>query len=147
MSFVNELRVKSANAENVKNEVIAEIKTYFDRYLNGDGLETYLRQWINDSDIKARKVFMKVEFWEYHDGCSTTHFSCGGKCWYNPENKDGWKSHSYKGIELRTINKEIGADLSKRLVDKMNEMGFYVVSQELKPSRFGYYEVFYYFGW
>ena len=147
MSFVNELRVKSANAENVKNEVIAEIKTYFDRYLNGDGLETYLRQRIDDSDIKARKVFMKVSFWEYHDGCSTTYFHCGGKWWYNPKNKDGWKSHSYKGIELRTINKEIGAYLSKRLVDKMNEMGFYVVSQELKQSRFGYYEVFYYFGW
>ena len=31
MSFIAELREKSANAENIKQEVIAEIKTYLNR--------------------------------------------------------------------------------------------------------------------
>ena len=147
MNLINELRAKSANAETIKSEVIAEIKNCFDKYLNGDGLETYLRSRIGDTEIKERKVFMMVEFWEYHDGCSTTYFHCGGGVWYNPENKNGWESHRYKGIELITINKEIGDYLSSRLMSRMNELGFYLVSKEDQKSRFGYYNTHFYFGW
>lgn len=147
MSLITELRAKSANAESIKSERIAEIKNYFDKYLNGDGLENYLRRAIDHEDIKRRKVFLAVEFWEHHDGCSTTHFHCGGKAWYNPENKDGYDSRRYKGIELRTIDKEVGNYLSDRLVTKMNELGFYLVSKEDQKSRFGYYDINFYFGW
>ena len=147
MNLITELRAKSASAETIKNEVIAEIKNAFDKYLNGDGLENYLRKRIGTTEIKERKVFMSVEFWEYHDGCSTTHFHCGGGVWYNPENKDGWKSHDYKGVELRTIDKEIGNYLSARLVSRMNELGFYLVSKEDATSRLGYYHTNFYFGW
>ena len=147
MSLINELRVKSASAEGIKNEVIAEIKTYFDKYLNGDGLENFLRSTIRESEIKERKVFTKVTFWEYHDGCSTTHFYCCGKAWYNPENKDGWNSHTYKGVALSTIDKEIGNYLSTRLMSRMNELGFYLVSKEDCKRRLGYYETYFYFGW
>lgn len=147
MSLINELRAKSANAENTKSEVIAEIKTYFDQYLNSDALESYLRKRIGTSEIKERKVYMGVEFWEYHDGCSTTHFHCGGKAWYNPETKDGWSSHYYKGVELKTIDKDVCRYLSSRLVSRMNELGFYVVSREESNSRFGYYDTNFYFGW
>ena len=147
MDFITELKTKSANAENIKSEVIAEIKTYFDKYLNSNELENYLRCTIDESDIKARKTFMAVKFWEHHDGCSTTHLACAGKRWYNPENKDGWDSHRYKGVELRTIDKEIGSYLSTRLVDRMNELGFYLVSKEDRKSRLGYYETHFYFGW
>lgn len=147
MNLIIELREKSANAESVKSEVIAEIKNYFDKYLNSDGLENYLRQRIGTTEIKERKVFMLVEFWEYHSGCTTTNFHCGGKTWYNPENKDGWDSHTYKGVELRTIDKEIGNYLSTRLMNRMNELGFYLVSKEDKKNRFGYYDTNFYFGW
>ena len=147
MNLITELRTKSTNVECIKNEVIAEIKTYFDTYLNSDGLEDYLRRSINDSEIKARKTLLIVEFWEYISGCSTTHFACAGKWWYNPENKEGYDSWKYKGIELRTIDKEIGNYLSTRLVSRMNELGFYLVSKEDQKSRFGYYETHFYFGW
>lgn len=147
MSLITELREKSANAEVIKSEVIAEIKNAFDKYLNGDRLEDYLRNRIGNQEIKERKVFMSVEFWEYHDGCSTTHFHCGGCAWYNPENRHDWKSRRYKGVELRTIDKEVCNYLSSRLVNRMNELGFYLVSKEDSKSRFGYYHTNYYFGW
>lgn len=147
MNLINELREKSANAESIKSEVIAEIKNAFDKYLNSDKLENYLRRRIGDTEIKERKVFMAVEFWEYHDGCSTTHFHCGGAEWYNPENRNGWDSHTYKGIELITINKEVCDYLSTRLMSRMNELGFYLISKEDQKSRFGYYDTNFYFGW
>ena len=147
MSLINELREKSANAEIVKSEVIAEIKNAFDKYLNSDRLENYLKGSIGTSEIKERKVFMMVKFWEYHSGCSTTHFHCGGAVWYNPENRDGWDSHRYKGVELSTIDKEIGNYLSERLVNRMNELGFYLVSKENQKSNLGYYNTCFYFGW
>ena len=147
MNLINELKAKSASAENTKSEVIAEIKTYFDKYLKSDALENYLRARIGKSEIENRKVYMGVSFWEYHSGCTTTNFYCGGKAWYNPECEDGWASHYYKGVELRTIDKEIGNYLCDRLTSKMNELGFYVASREYKTSRLGYYEVAFYFGW
>ena len=120
MSLINELRAKSASVENTKAEVIAEIKASFDKFLNGEKFEEHLGRYINGSDIKARKTFMAVEFWEYHSGCSTTHFSCAGIRWYNPENKEGYESCEYKGVELRTIDKEVCSYLSDRLVNRMN---------------------------
>ena len=147
MNLINELREKSANAEATKSEVIAEIKSSFDKYLNSDRLENYLKRRIGDTEIKERKVFMRVEFWEYHDGCSTTHFHCGGCEWYNPENKQGWKSHTYKGVELRNIDREVCDYLSSRLVSRMNELGFYLVSKDDQKSRLGYYDTHFYFGW
>lgn len=147
MSFINELREKSAGAEATKNDIIAEIKNSFDQYLNSDRLEQYLRLCIGDAEIKQRKVFMKVEFWEYHSGCSTTHFHCGGCNWYNPDNRNGWDSCNYKGVELRTIDKEVCNYLSSRLVNRMNELGFYLVSQEDQKGRLGYYNRHFYFGW
>lgn len=147
MSLITELRAKSANAENVRNEVIAEIKNCFDRVLNSDKFEKHLERRIRDDEIKKRKVFMSVDFWEYHSGCTTTNFNCGGIVWYNPENKNGWDSHYYKGVELRTINHEVCAYLSDRLVSRMNELGFHLVSKEDQKSRLGYYDTHLYFGW
>ena len=147
MSLIKELRAKSEKVENVKEEIIKEIKAHFDKYLDGDGLENYLQKRIGASEIKARKVFMTVEFWEYHDGCSTTNFYCGGRVWYNPENKHGWESHKYKGIELISINREVCNYLSNKLEKRMCELGFELLSKEDQKSRFGYYDTNYYFGW
>lgn len=147
MSFINELREKSAGAEATKNDVIAEIKNSFDQYLNSDRLENYLRNIIGKTEIKERKVFMSVKFWGYHSGCSTTHFHCGGYEWYNPNNREGWSSRSYKGVELNTIDKDVCNYLSSRLVSRMNELGFYLVSQEDQKGRLEYYNRHFYFGW
>ena len=147
MSLINELREKSANAEAIKREVIAEIKASFDTYLNGDGLENYLRKRIGNSEIKERKVMLWVKFWAYHSGCSTTHFYCGGCAWYNPENRDDWESRRYKGVELQTISDEICSYLSARLMNRMNELGFYLVSKKEDKGCLNYYNTNYYFGW
>lgn len=143
MSFIDELRAKSADAEYTKAQVIAEIKQYFDEYLDGTGLENFLKYRIGESEIKNRKVFMKVNFWEYHEGCSGTQFHCGGKLWEHPQRT----SSSYKGVELRTVDKEIGDYLAEKLVNKMRNLGFTLLSQEPKNSWLGYYETHFYFGW
>ena len=147
MSLINELREKSANAESIKREVIAEIKASFDTYLNSDRLENYLRKRIGSSEIKERKVMLWVKFWAYHSGCSTTQFYCGGCVWYNPENRDDYESRRYKGVELQTISDEICSYLSARLMNRMNELGFYLVSKQEDRGRLSYYNTNYYFGW
>lgn len=147
MNLVNELRTKSTNIENAKAEIIAEIKASFDKFLDSEKFEKHLERYISDDDIEQRKTFMSVKFWEYHDGCSTTHFNCGGVRWYNPENKDGYDSHQYKGIELCSINKEVGEYLTTKLENRMCELGFALLSKEDQKSRFGYYNTHFYFGW
>lgn len=146
MNLVNELKMKSNKAEDVKQAVINEIKSYFDNYLEND-LENYLKRIIGEKEIKERKVFMMVSFWEYHSGCTTTNFRCGGCVWFNPINQEGWDSKNYKGIDLYTIDKEICNYLSNKLEQKMQELGFSVISKERKDSWLNYYTMHYYFGW
>lgn len=147
MSLINELRGKSINLENAKAEVIAEIKTSFDKFLDSEKFEKHLEKYIDADDIKQRKTFMKVAFWEHHDGCSTTHFVCGGVNWYNTENRDGYESRTYKGIKLASIDKEVGEYLSTKLENRMRELGFTLLSREKQESRFNYYNTHFYFGW
>ena len=147
MSLINELRAKSMQAEASKNDVVAEIKNAFDGYLSSDKFENYLRNKAGAEEIKNRQLYVNVEFWAYHSGCSTTHFSCGGYTWYNPENRDGWESHKYKGIDLSTIDKEVCNYVSARLKSRMNELGFYLVSTENASGRLNYYHTLFYFGW
>lgn len=144
MSLINELKIKSNNADNVRQEVIGEIKEYFDEYLDGDGLENYLRKNIHKREIEERKVCLMVIFWEYHEACSETHFACGGKSWINPENKYGY---SYKGVNLESVHKEICEYVAARLLKRMKDLGFNFLSQTTRNSRFGYYNTLYYFGW
>ena len=144
MSLINELKEKSNNAQNIKYKVIEEIKKYFDEYLEGDDLEIFLRDTIKDSDIQRRKKFMQIKFWEYQSGCSETYFYCAGKFWYNPENRQSW---FYKSVNLKTIDREIGEYLSHKLINKMKELGFVLLSADYHNNRFGYYERYFYFGW
>lgn len=147
MNLINELKTKSMNAENARQEVIDEIKKYFDEYLDSDKLENFLKAAINETDIRQRKKFMEVEFWLWRDGCSDTYFYCGGKWWHNPENKSGLKSHSYKGIDLGLVDEEIGEYLSTKLIDKMGKLGFNVLSSERQKNSTGCYDRHFYFGW
>lgn len=147
MSLINELRAKSANAEATKSEVVAEIKRAFSSYLDSDDFENYLRRRAGKEEIQKRTISINVQFWAFHSGCSTTNFNCGGYTWYNPENKEGYSSHSYKGVELFTIHNEICSYISSRLKSRMNELGFYLVSAEDVKGRLNYYHTVFYFGW
>ena len=147
MNLIDELKAKSNQADNTKQEIIEEIKSYFDDYLKSERFENFLRANIRDDEIKARKKCLRVEFWEYHSGCSDTYFYCGGKYWYNPENKSRWESHHYKGIELQKIHKEICPHLTAKLISRMSDLGFDLLSREDKSSRLDYYKSYLCFGW
>ena len=147
MSLINELRAKSANAEATKSEVVAEIKRAFSSYLDSDDFENYLRRRAGKEEIQKRTLPINIQFWAYHSGCSTTYFNCGGYTWYNPENEEGYPSHSDKRVELVTIQDEICSYISNRLKSKMNELGFYLVSTEDAKGRLNYYHTLFYFGW
>lgn len=147
MSLINELREKSNNVEINRQEVIAEIKAYFDEHLDSDKLENYLRKHIGEYEVAKRKIHTKVEFWEWHDGCSDTHFYCCGKYWHNPEDSRNYVSRTYKDIELIDVQEEICIYLRAKLIRRMEELGFNLVKEERQKSRFGYFNTLLYFGW
>lgn len=147
MRLVDELIQKSQKVSEVKQEVIAEIELYFDRYFNSEEFEKSLKGCIRADDIKNRKTGVHIQFWEYHEGCSTTHFQCYTKTWTNPEHSDGRKSHSYKGIDLLDVSEEICLYIKARLLEKMNELGFRYISFEDLSGRLHYYNKIFYFGW
>lgn len=147
MSLLNELKNKSENIENIKKSIIEEIKRYFDEKFETDALEKAIKSRIGKRELEERKVYLCTSFWAYHDGCSDTYFGCGGICWHNPENEKYYESRYYKGVELQTIHKEICPYLSYKLKDKMQELGFKLLSEEDKEGYLKYYDVSYYFGW
>lgn len=147
MSLINELREKSNKAETTKQEVIAEIKAYFDEYLDSNNLENFLKKTIKKEEIAERKLFTMVEFWEYHDGCSDTSFYCCGKYWHNPENSYNIQSWDYKGIRLMDIQMEICTYLRAKLIRRMEELQFNLIKEEKQKGRFGYFNTHLYFGW
>ena len=147
MSLINELKEKSNKVYDIRQEVIEEIKKYFDEYLDSDRFEEFLREKIGNDEIRKREILLSINFWEYHSGCPDTHFACGGKRWYIPENQYNYESIFYRGIRLYDIQKEICNYLEKRLIQKMRDLGFSYLRQVKKESRFEYFDSLYYFGW
>ena len=107
MSLVDELKEKSNELYNIKQEIIEEIREYFDAYLNSNRFEEFLRGKIRDDEIRKREILLSINFWKYHSGCPDTYFACGGKRWCNPENQHNYESIFYRGIRLYDIQKEI----------------------------------------
>ena len=147
MSLVNELKEKSNELYNIKQEIIEEIKEYFDAYLNSNRFEEFLRGKIRDDEIRKREILLSINFCEYHFGCPDTYFACGGKRWCNPENQHNYESIFYRGIRLYDIQKEICNYLEKRLMQKMIDLGFSFLRYDKKENVFGYFDIIYYFGW
>lgn len=147
MSLIDELKEKSNKAYDIRQEVIEEIKEYFDEYLDSDGFEKFLRKKIGNEEIRKRETYLAVSFWEYHSGCLDTYFSCGGKKWNNPESQCSYTSCIYRGVYLRDIQNEICNYLEKKLIQKMRDLGFNYLRQDKQESRFGYFNSLYYFGW
>ena len=147
MNLINELRTKSNNIEMIRQEVIEEIKAYFEEYLYSENLENQLKKRIGERQIAERKVCLIVDFWAYRSGCSSTYFHCGGKTWNNPENPKDYASQTYKGIELFDIQKEICVALRDKLVKRMSELGFKLIEDKDETSWLKYYKHLLYFGW
>ena len=147
MSLINKLKAKSCGWQQKREEVIAEIKDWFDKVITKEKIEATLEKYIGKQEIEDRKVSLWVEFWEYHEGCSTTYFRCGGEKWHNPEEEYGYRSHKYKEIELCSINKEVCEYLSAKLIEQIRLLGFSILNKEMKPSRFDYYQEKITIGW
>lgn len=143
MSLINELKEKSNKAYDVRQEVIEEIKEYFDKYLDSDRFENYLKKSIDKDEIAKRTTYLVVRFWEYHVDCSDTHFSCGGKIWYNPKKQ----SHTYKGVNLYDVQNDICKHLETKMIQRMRDLGFNYLGQNMSENRFKYFDSLYYFGW
>lgn len=147
MSLINELRGRSNKVDDIRKEVIEEIKSYFDGYLESENFEKNLKKYISQEDIKKREKMLQIQFWAYHSGCSNTYFYCGGKKWTNPENEYGVSSWDYKGISLYSIHDEICSYLENRLIKKMRSLGFSFLRERDDRGRLDYFNVLYYFGW
>lgn len=145
MSFIEELREKSNIANDIKGQVIEEIKAYFDEYLKGNQLENDLRITITEEDIEERKSCLKVAFWEHCFSYSGTHFMCGKKFWCIPKTENS--NYSYKGVELSKIQNDICGYISLQLELKLQELGFTVLKGEMVENRWHNYKKIIYFGW
>lgn len=143
MSLIDQLKAKSDNVAKNKQEVIEEIKKYFDEYLDSDKLENYIEKSVSQQELAERKIYMMVDYWLHHDGCSGTKIYCGGKAWHNPS-RDSWE---YQGVEVKEIGDEICPYLSRKLVARMKALGFTCLSEDYKTGGLGYYQASFYFGW
>lgn len=145
MSLIEELREKSNIANDIKKQVIEEIKAYFDEYLKGNELENDLKTTILKEEIRERKSYLTVAFWEYYSRCSETYFRCGKKCWYIPKTEDS--DYFYKGVELSKIQRDVCSYVALQLELKLKELGFTIIDRKMVETRLHNYEKKIYFGW
>ena len=120
--------------------MVSEIVNYFTETFNSqkylDWLENFLMSKINEG---KRTYSFENKFWQYHSGCSGTHFKVGFKTWEN-EPKDSTK---YNGIDLSTIQKPVIDGAISALKDTLKREGIRVVGEEDVSGnyRYNYYTV------
>ena len=136
MKLIDEIRNEQKQHDDdtkiVKNEILDKFKNYYESENFKEFLKQKCKNTINDN---KNTTDLKVEFWEYHTGCSQTNFSAAGYCWkLSHERKD------YKGITLRNIQNELCEDIYNTLKDTLQHMGFTIVRSEMHESRFGYFD-------
>lgn len=146
MSLVESLREKSKLFESTRQEVVEEIKAYFDDYFNSNEFEKYVES-ISKNHIKDRTIPIKIEFWEYHMGCSDTNFYCCGCKWCNPQNQYSIKSWKYKDVWLRDVQFDVCEYLTGLTLSQMQKLGFEYKGADGITNKMGYYETWLYFGW
>ena len=69
MSLVDELKEKSNELYNIKQEIIEEMKEYFDAYLNSNRFEEFLREKIGNDEIRKREILLSVNVLLYYSVC------------------------------------------------------------------------------
>lgn len=150
MSLIEKLRKQSEEllneTETKKQEVINEIKEHFNKYFNNSkNLEQFV-EMLSEHYIEKRQVPIMTNFWEYHSGCRSTNFYCGGCYWY-PNNNEYNSDWYYKGVYLKEIQFEVCSYLKEIVKQEMLKLGFVLKNETYANSRFGYYENTMYFGW
>lgn len=140
MTLAERMAQNSNKIQNKHDEVVFEIVNYFERRLKEPSFEEYLTEICTQKDAALKRcTYRWVEFWSYHEGCSSTHFAAPGVKWENPENPNGYQSDYYKGINLIDIQRIVGPKILSLTINRLQELGF-SVSYQSDESWLGYYK-------
>lgn len=131
MNLLNKLQAESDKMASTKEEIIAEIKNDFSKYIN-EKFENFLEKNIKDEEKQKREYKLYYEFWQYTPGCTKTRFYIAGWQWFNKEVPDySYEQDFYKGFRLRDIQDEVIMQCLDILKDFLTTNGFhYRVSSE-----------------
>lgn len=143
MSFIEDIHKIQAERITTEQDVIDEILDYFNNRYNDEEYEKWLKKRIVDKiENSKRTLMLKVEFWEYHSGCSPTHIESGGVLFEIPYSEIHKDNYCYKGIKLVDIQEKLCDKISSLLVKKLRELGLTIVSETRHDNeyRFDYYE-------
>lgn len=136
MNFVNEINKLQDDFDNKVAKINDDIIDCFKKYLDGDKFTNNLRNEITYQIERGKTyVTLNVEFWEYSPGCSPTYISCG-------LSRYSLKGDETKidGIRLRDIHKPICRTLYRMLSEKLEELGFKIITTGVNESRFDYFK-------
>lgn len=139
MSLFNDVMNMTNSLETTRNDIKREIIMYFDKYLNSEKFDEYLKSRLDNDAISKRKLVLYVSFWNYHPGCSGTHFQCCNRRWTNPdEDEYSFNSSKYKGIKLIDIQVDVVNGICKLIKDAMYDREFSDVCINREFNRLGY---------
>lgn len=121
----------------IKNEILNKCA----KYLNSEEFDAYLEKRMDKNALDKRTLTLYTDFWEYHSGCSATHFRCANWYWFTPDcEKYSWDSHYYKGVRLEEIHKDIVEGFCGLLKEAMMDKGFSNIHINRKINNLGYAE-------
>lgn len=136
MNFVDEINKIQDNFDNKVAKINEDIIDYFKKYLDGDVFRNHLRNEIAYQINKGKEyITVSVDFWEYSPGCSETYIECAFKR-YSLEHQD----NKIDGIRLRDIHKPLCRTIYRMLSNKLQELGFKIITTGVNESRFDYFK-------
>ncbi len=145
MSFIEEVKNMENERKNKEKEVCEDIINFFKNKMKSEKFEENLKRYIKDAiDNGKSSVNLKIEFWEYISGCSSTYIyvSCCGEFKLTGKENDYDSYYCYKGIRLKNIHKDLCNKLSNLFKDKIEELGLKIVNSERLDDnyKFNYYK-------
>lgn len=144
MSLFEHAVAASNNAELSKMNVRDEIINAYADYVKSQSFQDYIKGRLDSEALNNRMLKIYVEFWEYHEGCSGTHFRCGGWRWRNPDVPEySYEGNKYKGVRLLDIQLPVVEGVCDVFKNAMREEGFSNISIIRQKNNLGYadYEV------
>ena len=130
MNLAEKFKEESLKVQDENKKVIEEIVDYFKVIFESGKFENSLLNNLSAEIKNKRKMNILVEFWAYLPGCSSTYFSIYRFRWENPKIFRG-KENIYKGVDLRSIQTQVGEKLLKLTTFYLTKMGFhYTISNE-----------------
>lgn len=143
MKFVDEINQIQDNFDTKVAKIKEEIIDYFKKYLYGDVFKNALRNEITYKIERGESTInLIVEFHKYSPGCGETYISCFSRRFslQGDETK-------IDGIDLQGIHQPICRTIYRMLSDRIEELGFRIVTTGVKESRFGCFREYITIAW